>query len=39
VLSVIEEFADVIVGERSSLVKENYVTILKESSEIGLKPT
>jgi hypothetical protein len=38
VLSVRDEGADVMEGERSSLLKDNYVSILKESSEIVLKP-
>ena len=33
VLSVIDECADVMEGERSSLVQENYVNALKEGSE------
>ena len=32
-LSVIDECADVMEGERSSLVQENYVNALKEGSE------
>jgi hypothetical protein len=38
VLSVRDECFEVMEGERSSLVKENYINILKEVSEIGLKP-
>jgi len=40
VLSVIgaDKCADVMEGERSSLVQENYVTALKEGSESGLQP-
>ena len=37
-LSVRDECFEVMEGERSSLVKENYINILKEVSEIGLKP-
>ena len=40
-LSVIraDKCADVMEGERSSLVQENYVTALKEGSESGVQPT
>jgi len=41
VLSVIraDKCADVMGGERSSLVQENYITALKEGSELGLQAT